>query len=351
MDEPAGSQGNLTLENFHPMTRLWLTRRGFVKDEDISLLQEKGGGSLSNAIFVLLHVAPRHLQSAPTTASMSSFYRSRNRHAPNFHIDKAHIKAIGELCEQLSKGLSVDSEHPASDSIQEVISRELALECDVGEAEVAEREDLEASGAYVDNAGVYTLTTEALFAIQETKARRDHTGNREFTIGDRTRQDLLNGRRYKGTLKRNHLSVTIHSSIELTIPVEPAPEEVIVRVEIKPIGQTHPNLWAQETSATEHGSRLAFRVTYKRNAVDESLFITSDKPRDAYKANSFVHWMEGEGVEDIIQRPRQFVVVSKLHQVLPEGIPEAGSFYTDDHATLFRARKFTPTGKDRIDTI
>lgn len=88
---------------------------------------------------------------------------------------------------------------------------------------------------------------------------------------------------------------------------------------------------------------MAFCVTYKRIDVEVSLYATSDKLRDAYKANSFVHWMEGEGVEDIIQRPRQFVVVSKLHQVLPEGIPESGSFYTDNHATLCRAQRFIPT--------
>lgn len=142
MDERTGAQESLTLENLHPMTRLWLARRGVVKDEDISLLQELGGGSLSNSVFVLLHVAPSHVQNAPTTASMSSFHRSSDRHAPNFYIDKAHLEAIGELCEQLSKRLLVDLYHPAIDSIQEAISRESALECDVGEAEVAEREDL-----------------------------------------------------------------------------------------------------------------------------------------------------------------------------------------------------------------
>jgi hypothetical protein len=52
MDERNGVKEPSTLETLHPMTRLWLTRRGFSKDEHISLLQDKGGGSLSNAIFV-----------------------------------------------------------------------------------------------------------------------------------------------------------------------------------------------------------------------------------------------------------------------------------------------------------
>lgn len=47
MDEWKGIKEPLTLESLHPMTRLWLTRRGFAKDEDISLLQETGGGILA----------------------------------------------------------------------------------------------------------------------------------------------------------------------------------------------------------------------------------------------------------------------------------------------------------------
>jgi hypothetical protein len=60
MDERKGIQEPLTLETLHPMTRLRLTCRAFARDEDISLLKEKGGGNLSNAILVLLHVGPRH---------------------------------------------------------------------------------------------------------------------------------------------------------------------------------------------------------------------------------------------------------------------------------------------------
>jgi hypothetical protein len=143
----------------------------------------------------------------------------------------------------------------------------------------------------------------------------------------------------------------VHSFIELFLQVEKPPEEAIVKAEIKPPGQRHAHVWARETLSTDPGSRLAFRVTYSRDAVEISSYATSNLVRDLYKANSFVHWMEGESVANIITRPRQFVTVSSLTRTLPRGISQPGSFYTNDHITLIPAKEFDPRKKHRMDTI
>jgi hypothetical protein len=145
--------------------------------------------------------------------------------------------------------------------------------------------------------------------------------------------------------------VTIHSCIQLFRRIEEPPREVIVKAEIKPPSQRHPHVWAQETLATDPGSRLAFRIMYTRGDVETSSYVTSNMVRDLCKANSFVHWMEGEGVADIITRPRQFVVVSSLTITIPQGISQPGSFYTNDYATLISARDFNLGEKRKIDAV
>ncbi|KAJ5284085.1 hypothetical protein N7505_002065 [Penicillium chrysogenum] len=350
IDEKDGVREPLTLETLHPMTRLWLTRRGFAKDEDISILQEKAGGSLSNAILVLLHASPRRFRDTPTTSSMSSFRRSENHHEPGFKIDKAQLEAVRELCFQLSKKLPVDFERPSDDLIRDVISRVEELNDDVGQADILEREDLETSQICVDDHGTFTFATEVSATLRERKIPRACAGGRSFTVGDKTRQELLRGRKYLGTRTKMQgmFVVTIHSCIELFLRIEEPLQEVIVKAEIKPPGQRHPQVWAQETLATDPGSRLAFCVTYTKNAVETLSYVTSNVVRDIYKANSFVHWMEGEDVADIIARPRQFVVVSSLTQTLPRGIPQPGSFYTDDRITLIPAKEFNPVKKRKV---
>ena len=87
MDERKGIRAPLALETLHPMTRLWLTRKEFAKDEDISLLREKGGGSLSNAVLVLLQVTPRR--------PLWTHSADQRNHSPEFKIDKRNLKLFG----------------------------------------------------------------------------------------------------------------------------------------------------------------------------------------------------------------------------------------------------------------
>ncbi|KAJ5424672.1 hypothetical protein N7445_010645 [Penicillium cf. griseofulvum] len=307
MDERKGIREPLTLETLHPMTRLWLTRRGFAKDENISLLQEKGGGSLSSAILILLHVTSRRSRNAPTTSSMSLFHRSKKQHDLEFKIDKAQLEAVRDLCSQMSEKLPVDFDHLSNDLIRDVLSREEELEDNIGEADVFEREDLETSQICVDDHGTFTFATESAILSWEKKKPRACAADRSFTVGEKTRQELLKGRKYLGTRTKmkGMFVVTIHSCIELFLRIEEPLQEVIVRAEIIPPGQRHPHVWAQEMLATDPGSRLAFCVRYTWDAVETASYETSNLVRDLYKANSFVHWMEGEGVADIIARPRQ----------------------------------------------
>ncbi|KAL3460047.1 hypothetical protein BJX64DRAFT_300957 [Aspergillus heterothallicus] len=304
--EQKGLQNPLKLDELHPMTRLWLTRRGFAKDEDIFLLQEKGGGSLSNAILVLLHVTSHSSRNSPTTSSMSSFHRSKKRHAPEFKIDEAQLESVRELSAQLSKELLVEIDRPIDCSIHDIEAMEDEFEeeseHEVGEADVLERENLETSEISIDDHGKFTLAVEALVAPWERRPPRAGAGGRSFTVGDRTREELLQGRKYFGTrTRRNNLFVvTVHSFIELFLQVEKPPDEAIVKAEIKPPGQRHPH---------------------------------------------------GESVADIITKPRQFVTVSSLTRTLPRGISQPGSFYTNDHITVIPAKEFDPRKKHRMDTV
>ncbi|KAJ5587269.1 uncharacterized protein N7459_003034 [Penicillium hispanicum] len=353
MDEQKGIKELLTIQTLHPMTRLWLTRRGFATDEDISLLQERAGGSLAHAILVLLHVPPCHIQKASTISSMSLFHKSKEYHPPKFRIDKAQLEAVRELCDKVGGEHPVDSDHPSDDLIQDITHKEEELGTDIGQADVLEREDLEASRVCVDDHGTLALAIETPVIPWERRNTRPTAGGRSYTIGDGTREELLRGRKYlgNGTRKQGFLGLTIHSCIEIPFRTKEPQEEVIVKAEIKPPGQRHPNAWAKKALTTDPGSRLAFCISYKMGTAETSSYVTSNLDRNLYKANSFVHWMEGEDVAQIITRPRQFVVVSSLTKTLPRGIPEPGSFYTDDHATLFPAKEFELCKKRKTDEV
>ncbi|KAH8429534.1 uncharacterized protein LDX57_007198 [Aspergillus melleus] len=222
---------------------------------------------------------------------MSSFRRTEKRHAPEFKISQAHLEAVRELCDQFNKKPHVDSGHPSGDLIRGVRSREEGLDNDVGEAQVLEREDLETSGVCLDTQGTFTLASEAPVVPWGKKKPRAGAEDRSFTIGDQTREQLLQSRKYLGSWKKalGIFSVTIHSCIELLLRLNERPTELTVKAEVKPLGQRHPQAWAQETLATDPGSRLAFYVTYTRKAVETSSYVTSNLVRDLYKANSFVH--------------------------------------------------------------
>lgn len=265
-------------------------------------------------------------------SSVSSFHRSEKRNFPRFKIDKAELEAVRELSDKMCGKHPVDSDHPSDNLIQEITHKEEELEADVGQVDVLEREDLEASQIRVDNHGTLALAIETAIFPWKRRNARPSAGDRSYTIGDKTREELLRGRKYLGnrTRKQGFLGLTIHSCIELLIRTEEPQQEVTVKAEIRPPGQRHLNVWAKEALTTDPGSRLAFCITYKMGIAETSSYVTSNLDRDLYKANSFVHWMEGEDVTQIIAKPRQFVVVSSLTKTLPHGIPEPGSFYTDD---------------------
>ncbi|KAJ5164767.1 uncharacterized protein N7500_006597, partial [Penicillium coprophilum] len=266
-DERKGIKEHLTLETIHPMTRLWLTRRGFAIDEDISLLQEKEGGSLSNAILVLMHVTPRHFQNATTISSMNSFHRSGKRHDPEFNVDGAQLEAVRDPWAQLNEKLPVDCDHPRNDVIQNVRSREKELEYNVWEANI--REDLETSRIFLDDDGILIF---AALRGQEKKPRAC-AADRSFTVGEKSRQELLQGRKYLGTRTKRQVMFV----------------EVILKAEIRPPSQRHLHVWVQETLPIDPESRLTFCVMYTTDTMETSSSVTSNLVKDLYKANSFIH--------------------------------------------------------------
>ncbi|RAQ69780.1 hypothetical protein COH21_001074 [Aspergillus flavus] len=134
------------------------------------------------------------------------------------------------------------------------------------------------------NIRTLTLAIKTLAALKKPHAG---AGDRSFTIGDKTRAQLLQGRKYNGsrTKMQEYFVMTIHPSIELFLRIKEPLQEAFVKAEIKPPGQRHPHVWAQEALATDIGSRLAFCVTYTRDAMEISSYVTSNTIRDLSKVN------------------------------------------------------------------
>jgi hypothetical protein len=236
---------------------------------------------------------------------MSSIRRSEIRHVPDFKIDKVQLEAVRDFCDKLSEKLSVDFDPPSGSQIQGANNREERLGDDVGQADVQEREDLETSGIYVDDNGAFAIAIETPAIPWEKKNPRSRAGDRGSTIGDKTGEQLLRGRKYLGSPPKGKglFVVTVHSCTELSLPIEEPLSEAIVKADIKPPGHRHPHVRAREMLLTDSGSRLAFCITYTRGGMKKSSYVTSKLTRAAYRANSFVHWMEGEDVAELSQGP------------------------------------------------
>lgn len=218
----------------------------------------------------------------------------------------------------------IDSGLPGGDQIQDIKSREEDLKDDIGKAEVLEREHLDTSRVCVGDHGTFAVVTKAL-KPWESKKSRSGASDRSFTVGDKIRQQLLQGRKYLGTKKDRLFALIIYSCIGLFLSIEKHTHRAIVKAEIKPPGQRNPHVWAREALLVSNGSWITVgfsRYVYK-GCWETCSYVTSNLLRDVYTANSFVHWMEREDITEIITRPRQFVVVSLLTKPFPRGIPGA----------------------------
>lgn len=127
------------------------------------------------------------------------------------------------------------------------------MEDDIGKAEVLERGHLETSRVFVGDHETFAVATKTLKPWESKKSRPD-ASDRSFTVGDKTREKLLQGRKYLGTRKHELFALIIHSCIELFLSIEKHPQGAIFKAEIKPSGQRHPHVWAREALPASNGS-------------------------------------------------------------------------------------------------
>ncbi|KAL2828779.1 hypothetical protein BDW59DRAFT_43982 [Aspergillus cavernicola] len=92
-DERDG-QDRMPMDTLHPVIRSWLTRKRFIRDEDIKRLEEIGP-SLSRALLVLIQILPRIPTRFKENASRQRIAPSKV-HGPRRFID-AEMGSIREL--------------------------------------------------------------------------------------------------------------------------------------------------------------------------------------------------------------------------------------------------------------
>ncbi|GIJ84591.1 hypothetical protein Asppvi_003438 [Aspergillus pseudoviridinutans] len=159
-----------------------------------------------------------------------------------------------------------------------------------------------------------------------------------------TRMELLHGGRlYKGRKRyRNTFTATLPMGVVAAIKAQPgerdAKHDLLVRAELKPPGERHPNLWATQALPSDPGARVGITVTRTEGDRTITTYATNDGPWAPYKANSFVDWLTGVEYIHIAQKPRRYLHFQrKLQKNLPEELQYfAGGGYIGDKGGRFK---------------
>lgn len=113
---------------------------------------------------------------------------------------------------------------------------------------------------------------------------------------------------------------------------------VVVRAEIRPEGDTHPNTWATQAQDGDPAKRLAFRVSAKSSmGQDIVAYPTTVGIQSVHHANSLVDWIAGDSDEVMASRPRRYVWISRNVVNIPDDLKffvDGG--YTDDDGNRWK---------------
>ncbi|KAL1970440.1 hypothetical protein VTN77DRAFT_4084 [Rasamsonia byssochlamydoides] len=95
--------------------------------------------------------------------------------------------------------------------------------------------------------------------------------------------------------------------------------DFMVRAEIKPLGEKHPQVWAIKAREYDPAARLAFCVSGELvNGEKFEDYPCSNSDEAPMMANSFVDWMQGATEEEIATRARRFVFIHKNRRIVSE---------------------------------
>ncbi|GIC94190.1 GIY-YIG nuclease family protein [Aspergillus udagawae] len=163
----------------------------------------------------------------------------------------------------------------------------------------------------------------------------------------KTRMELLNGGRlYKGCRRiEDTITAMLPMYVIASVKAQPgqldAKHDLLVRAELKPAGERHPNCWATQARDSDPGARLAITVTREEGNRWITTYATNDGPWAPYKANTFVDWLTGVEYIRIAREPRRFLHFQpSLQKNLPEELQYfVGGGYTNDEGDRFKNRK------------
>ncbi|GIK02209.1 hypothetical protein Aspvir_006258 [Aspergillus viridinutans] len=170
--------------------------------------------------------------------------------------------------------------------------------------------------------------------------------NAELVPKYKRRMQLLNGGRlYKGCKKDgNTITVLLPKYVVAAIRAPPgqrdAKYDLLVRAELKPPGERHPNCWATQTRDSDPGARVGITVRRKEGNRWITTYATNDGPWAPYKANTFADWLTGVESIRIAQKPRRYLHFQPWQKNLSEELKFfVGGGYTNDEGEPFKNRE------------
>lgn len=370
-DAERNGQEKMRASTIDPIIREWLYRKGFERDQDIRRL-ENAGGDLATGLLMLLQVLPDCPAEFRGTGSRRRVPKSKTVSNRKIVLDKAKLNEVSMLYHEkntpntttassaIEPAFGTMSEHSMTENDQEIdmetASNLLGAVPDKETMEkvkslAMEKESALQSSADMEDAQVDFYDTADLNEVNELIAASEQDriecseispaagGGQRISIGGnnlarskriskkgvdaapahlstqvvKTQMELLNGRFYRGHWERDTvLLVRVHTVLALKVHTSKANNEsgVIVRAEIRPRGEKHPNAWATQAQEDDPAARLGFRITVKdKNKHDCLIYPQTDGEGYLFRANAFVEWMAGDSDEAIANRPRRYVKI------------------------------------------
>ncbi|KAK1146093.1 hypothetical protein N8T08_003741 [Aspergillus melleus] len=329
----------MTPRTLDPSIRSWLDVKGF-NDNDIERLGSCAK-SLTAALLMLLkcQAQSKHGKNEGLKVSNSQ-KRSHNK------MDVEHLDNVRELwAEVCSRNPIAGSSHHISS--MSVSARTTPVELDLVDGETInvqqelEKDRIESAAITVSGKIVEMHTSANIdFAYRSRKEARSMSMKRP-SENLRTQMELLQGVHKAGVHfhSRNRLRTyatpwlplyIMYRDFQKRFPDVSAVKKAIIKAEIKDDGEKHPQKWACDALERDPAGRLAFWVLLVADEQQLGLYVTCEGDRAAKRANTFVDWMAGVSVEEIVRRPRRSVTFQINSPML----------YTDDQGDVIpQARK------------
>lgn len=322
-------------DGIDPSLVIWLKKHGFTENGDIRRLADCAGGSLRLGMLALNHALPRN----PRDPSFSLRCIPQSQIVRRGIISPEFMRNVRTLLDEMKTKKTQLMALTQEESVAVDVTEEEHL---LGESVIDELCEAINYGGSTEEPPltVYEKDTSLVAGCSME--------SKPYKMTFRKQCELLNGSFYKGSeFKQGSYSNYQFNIQHTTFRVDHAPpcqEKFFIKTEIAPVGEQHPNKYAEYAAQEDPAIRLAIRVSLRDENGEElfSQYPASSSWQATAIANSLFDQLAGHELEDICLRRVRYVFIDKRLSNVPQVLePFRNGAYRDDdgHVVTFKGRR------------